>query len=126
MTQAALHPLHLGNFSALVAQADEQLSIRLVGVADLNVHEPLNTFLESVHSLVTQNKLEKVNVDLRGLEFINSSCLASIVHWIELREDGSGYRYPVIFTASQTSSWQQRSLRILSRLSCQVETAPAP
>ena len=59
-------------------------------------------------------------MDLRPLEFINSSCLAALVHWIELREGQTGHFYAICFLADPARSWQQRTLRILQTLSCDV------
>jgi hypothetical protein len=122
MTQAALEPLNAAGFATTVAQAGSELSIQLIGVADLNVQEELETFLQQVHAFASERRLERVTLDMRALEFINSSCLATIVHWIELREVLVGHRYRICFVADKSNTWHHRTLRILSGLYCEVLT----
>jgi hypothetical protein len=122
MTQAALEPLNAAGFATTIAQAGRELSIGLIGAADLNVREELETFLQRVHDFASEQRLERVTLDMRALEFINSSCLATIVHWIELRELLVGHRYRICFVADKNNTWHHRTLRILSGLYCEVLT----
>jgi hypothetical protein len=123
MTRSAPQPLHTDEFDALLTQTDGRIGIRMIGVADLNVRDMLETFLQEVHATAMAARLDRVDVDMRALEFINSSCLASLVHWIELRDNVTGPRYAICFIADKASSWQQRSLRILQGLSCELVAA---
>jgi hypothetical protein len=56
-------------------------------------------------------------VDVRRLEFMNSSCLASFVWWIStVQEQPAEDRYRIVFLSSPTVYWQRRSLGALATL----------
>lgn len=122
MTRSALEPLNTMTFATTIARVDKELSIRMIGVADLTVQDELETFLQAVHRFASERVIERVTLDLRPLEFINSSCLAAIVHWIDLRDILVSHRYRICFVADKSDTRHHRSLRMLSGLSCEVLT----
>src|SRR4051794_22725608 len=70
------------DFSAGAECQDGTINARLVGTADLNVKKALDDFLVKVHETAKANGVTEVNVDFRGLKFMNSSCLKGLVTWI--------------------------------------------
>jgi hypothetical protein len=54
-------------------------------------------------------------VDVRRLEFMNSSCLDSLAWWIStVEEQPAEDRYRIVFLSSPTVYWQRRSLNALA------------
>jgi hypothetical protein len=55
-----------------------------------------------------------VHVDVRHLEFMNSSSLKAFVTWVvSLSELGVASRYRILFMSGRRPSWQARSLATL-------------
>ena len=93
------------------------LTVVLTGNADLNVKVMLDHFLVAVHEQSQAKHIPEVEVDVRKLEFMNSSCLKCLVGWISRIQDSPpGEQYRVTFKSSPTMFWQRRSLQALSYL----------
>jgi hypothetical protein len=111
----ALPAIDNPDFHASVSIADSALDMRLAGTADLNVRKQLDAFLASVHALASQRAVTRVTVDMRALEFMNSSCLKGVVSWIgTVHEAPPDRQYRIVFLAKTGSRWQRRSLFALS------------
>jgi hypothetical protein len=116
--EATIPPIHDLEFSAEASPGSgRSFQIKLVGNADLNVKTQLDRFITAVHDQARKASAEEVVVDLRGLEFMNSSCLKSFVWWISTVQDlGPGPNYRITFLSSPSMYWQRRSLNALACL----------
>jgi hypothetical protein len=104
-------------FSAEAQASGRVLTIKLMGNADLNVKAQLDRFVAAVHEHAVKASAEEVTVDLRRLEFMNSSCLKSFVWWISTVQDlGPPGNYKITFLSSPSMYWQRRSLNALACL----------
>jgi hypothetical protein len=66
--------------------------------------------------------IPEVQIDLRELEFMNSSCFKSFVSWIsEVSELTSGH-YRIRFLSNPSILWQHRSLHALSCFAAELVT----
>jgi hypothetical protein len=73
--------------------------------------------LRTLHAEAQRRALTEISVDLRRLEFMNSSCLDSFAWWIStLEEQAAEDRYRIVFLSSPTVYWQRRSLDTLAHL----------
>ena len=116
-TQAAIAPIQDLEFSAEAQGSGRVFSVKLAGNADLNVKTQLDRFIAAVHDEARRASAEEVVVDLRRLEFMNSSCLKSFVWWISsVQELGVGTHYRITFLSSPSMYWQRRSLNALACL----------
>jgi hypothetical protein len=99
------------DFSAetFVNATQKTLLVRMIGVADMRVRATLSTFLKSLHDETTRQGSTQVQVDMRSLEFMNSSCFKSLVSWLGMVRDASP-NYSVQILSSGKRHWQQRSL----------------
>lgn len=105
------------DFTAEAESGVGALNVKLAGNADLNVKQQLDRFIASVHEEARRMGVAEVVVDLRKLEFMNSSCLKSFVWWISsIQEQGSSGQYRITFLSSPTMYWQRRSLNALACL----------
>jgi hypothetical protein len=108
-------------FSAEAHVSEKAFNIKLVGNADLNVKVQLDRFIASVHEEALRAKADEVTVDLRRLEFMNSSCLKSFVWWISTVQDLTpGTHYRITFLSSPSMYWQRRSLNALACLATEL------
>ena len=95
--------------------ADDSIVVRLIGTADTGVREQLEEFFTQLHAEAVRLNTPEVVVDVRELEFMNSSCLKVFVAWLaQLRELQAPVQYKVRFRSNPTLLWQRRSLAALS------------
>jgi hypothetical protein len=116
-SENAIQPVQDVEFSAEGQVAARAITLKLIGNADLNVKAQLDRFVAAVHDEALRISAEEVTVDLRRLEFMNSSCLKSFVWWISTVQDmGLGKSYRITFLSSPSMYWQRRSLNALACL----------
>ena len=95
--------------------ADDSVVVRLSGTADTAVREQLEEFFTQLHAEAVRLNTPTVVVDVRELEFMNSSCLKVFVAWLaQLRELQAPVQYKVRFHSNPKLLWQRRSLAALS------------
>jgi len=109
------------DFAAQATANDRRIQVSLVGTADLTVKSQLDHFLREVHSEAQRCLAEEDTVDVRQLEFMNSSCLKSFVWWIStVQEQVGDGRYRIVFVSSPSVYWQRRSLNALACLANEI------
>jgi anti-anti-sigma factor len=102
-------------FDAKARQEQDALVLELSGTADLRIQQQLDEFLESAHSHAQKLSVREVVVDLRKLEFMNSSCFKAFVSWIgDLQQLEPASQYKIRFLSEPRMLWQRRSLHALS------------
>jgi hypothetical protein len=115
MTAPNLQELSLGYLTVTPSRDGEALALRLAGTADMRAMEPLDRFLRQAHAEARALRVPQVVVDLRALEFMNSSCFKAFVNWIEsVVEMPAPERYRIRFLSSPERQWQKRSLTALT------------
>ena len=115
MTEPLLPLVRESDFSASAELEGTSLQAMFTGNADLNVKTQLDQFLLSLHQCALVKGVAEVAVDVRNLEFINSSCLKAFVTWISsVQAQRAEQQYRIIFLSSPRLHWQRRSLHALS------------
>ena len=114
MTTLAVPPVSTQSFSASAGQDGPSVRLRFSGSADMEVHAQLAQFLEHLHAKLAEMGIKRVVADIRGLYFMNSSCLKLFVVWLgraaKLTEDD---RYRVVFVMDPKLQWQRRTLEAM-------------
>jgi hypothetical protein len=91
------------------------LRLTLEGTADAAAEAALNEMLGRLHGESQRNGVREVVVDLRTLEFMNSSCFKSFITWIvAVRRLPEDQHYRIRFLANAGLHWQKRSLHAIS------------
>ena len=109
------------DFTADASTSERRILVHLAGTADLTVKSQLDRFLREVHAEAQRCLAEEVTVDVRQLEFMNSSCLKCFVWWISTVQEQSGDgKYRIVFVASPSIYWQRRSLNDLACLANEI------
>lgn len=104
-----------GKFSAVVVHDGVEIVVKLVGNADVSAKPHLGALLSNVHEQALQHRVARVQVDLRELAFMNSSCFKDLISWLDkVREVGASGPYQVLFLSRASLHWQRRSLHALS------------
>jgi hypothetical protein len=103
-----------------------ELRVRLVGSAESVAMAPLGQLLGKLHGEALRLAVREVTVDLRELEFMNSSCFKAFVSWLGALQDvDPSKQYRIRFLSDENKHWQKRSLGALSCFAVdliQVET----
>lgn len=90
------------------------ITATLRGNADHAAVELVETLLERIHTDARVLEVAGVVVDLRQLEFMNSSCFRHFIGWIAgIQELDDAHRYTVRFMSNPSFHWQRRSLQSL-------------
>jgi hypothetical protein len=91
------------------------MEVALSGTADRTVKGYMDRFVHSLHAEARRQALTGVNVDVRRLEFMDSTCLKSFAWWIATVHDlPVEDRYRIVFLSSPTVYWQRRNLNALA------------
>ena len=102
------------------------MHVTLIGNADLTVKSELDRFMAAVHEEARRIGAKEVVVDLKELEFMNSSCLKSLVWWISsVNELAADRQYHITFVSSPAMYWQRRSLTALAGLASELVSISA-
>jgi hypothetical protein len=95
--------------------APPDLNVRLVGSAESVAMAPLGHLLGKLHGEAVRLEVREVIIDMRELEFMNSSCFKAFVSWLgELQDLDPGRQYRIRFLSDEQKHWQRRSLGALS------------
>jgi hypothetical protein len=102
-----------GEFHATWTAERDVGRVQLRGCADRSTTGLLGAFLQGVHRTAVLSQLRLVIVDVREVEFLNSSCLTCFIRWLRQLQIGPGDTYRLRFLRNPTHRWQQRSLHAL-------------
>ena len=82
--------------------------------ADYAALDALEMLLTRAHSEATRLGASEMVIDLRQLEFMNSSCFKCFLSWItDIQELETDRQYRVKFLSNPQLHWQKRSLHSL-------------
>jgi anti-anti-sigma factor len=102
------------DFNAASERDDARLCVRLQGHADVGAKSALDGFVAEIDKEASADWVAEVVVDLRRLDFMNSSCLKTLVTWLNnVRQRPEDEQYPIRFVRDRNAYWQERSLDAL-------------
>jgi hypothetical protein len=91
------------------------LRVTFSGSAESNAKTALDGLFKSLHEEALRQGIREVTLDLRELEFMNSSCLKSFVFWLrEAQELDASKQYKIRLLSDEAKHWQRRSLAALA------------
>ena len=102
------------DFSGAAHHEGAAIAAWIKGNADYAALDALEMLLTRVHAEAKRLAVGEVVIDLRNLEFMNSSCFKSFVSWInDIQELAQTQQYKVRFRSNPKMHWQKRSLHSL-------------
>ncbi len=114
MSAASLPPVVDDRFSMETGADEHRALVRMTGDADIAAQAVVGPYLRRLHTELRQSRARLVSVDLRELQFINSSCIKAFVTWIaEIVKLACDEQYRVVFHSNPAFRWQQRTLKTL-------------
>jgi hypothetical protein len=94
--------------------SNTSIKVQLIGTAETSSAKDLDAFLSLVHDTALAREVKEVVIDLRALEFMNSSCFKTFVGWLtKLQDVPPKSQYRVRFQSDPRKHWQSRSLGAL-------------
>lgn len=101
--------------SADATVADAVVTTQLRGTADVESRPALEQYIQALHDEACRLAVSKVVVDLRELEFMNSSSFKVFVSWLaQIQELAAERQYRIHLVSNPNIHWQRRSLAALS------------
>jgi hypothetical protein len=125
VNQIALPVEQAAELRAQLTREETGLVAKLSGTADLRVTDSVEAILTRVHQKALELGIPEVRMDLRELEFMNSSCFKSFVSWISDVSDLTTGQYRIRFLSNPSILWQRRSLHALSCFAAELVTIEA-
>lgn len=123
MSETVIAELRESGLHARVRHGAGALEVLLEGSADMRAREVLSDLLTRVHAEAQSLAAPTVDVDLRGLEFMNSSCIKSFVTWLaNLQDLAPEQQYKIRFVSRPELLWQRRSLHALQCFAADLVT----
>jgi len=102
------------DFSGTATHEGTVITAHLKGNADYAALDALEMLLTRIHSEATRLGATEMVIDLRQLEFMNSSCFKCFLSWItDIQELETERQYRVKFLSNPQLHWQKRSLHSL-------------
>ena len=115
------------DFTATAVHAERAITETLTGNADNAAIAALDRALTAVHAAATELAIGEAVVDLRRLEFMNSSCFKSFVTWIsDVQELATPRQYKLRFLSDPRMHWQKRSLHALRCFAVELIAVETP
>jgi len=97
------------DFSVVAGRDNDRIIAKLVGTADQAAADALRETLTKIHA--ARAGVREAIIDLRGVEFMSSTCLKEVLTWInDIQELDTAEQYRVRFVSSPKFHWQKRSL----------------
>ena len=101
--------------AADTALAESVITTRFRGTADAEAKPKLDEYVAALHQEASRLAVSKVVVDIRELEFMNSSSFKVFVTWLsQVQEQPADKQYRIHFLSNPSMHWQRRSLAALS------------
>jgi hypothetical protein len=109
------------DFAGRVAFEGVRITATLEGNADVAAMDALDMLLDRLHAEAMRLAISETVIDLRHLEFMNSSCFKSFVTWISGIQDlEPPKQYRIKFLSNPQMHWQKRSLHALRCFAVQL------
>jgi hypothetical protein len=100
--------------------AEEGDGAKLTFSGSIDMEDPsiiLDPFFEQIHKGAVSSKIPQVTLDVKALEFLNSSGIKAFAKWImKLQTVPEGDRYKILILQNKDISWQTTSLPTLTFL----------
>ena len=114
-----LTPLTIEGLSIVPAVHDTKLRLTMSGAVEMrDPGEMLNPFWTRIDEEARSRNVQSVEVDIRDLNFMNSSGILTLVRWITKLKVSNAYR--LVFQYDRNVTWQRSSIPTLAKLAPNV------
>lgn len=118
----AIQPLSAEGISITPLIQDEALRLKMSGAVEMrDPGELLNPFWTNIDETVRSRGIKRVEVDMRDVNFMNSSGILTLVRWItKAKTHGPDSAYAVVLQYDRNVTWQRSSIPTLAKLAPKV------
>jgi hypothetical protein len=120
-----LVPLNAEGLSIVPRLEGGVLQVKVAGAVEMR--EPgdvLNPYWTALDEETRRQHIQRVEVDLRDLSFMNSSGILTLVRWItRVKGHPSGAGYTLVLKYDRNVTWQRTSVPTLAKLAPNVVVA---
>lgn len=121
-TDNNLSPLNAEGVQIVPTIDDRLMKIRMSGAIEMrDPGELLNPFWTNIDEEIRRRAIRRVEVDLRDLNFMNSSGILTLVRWItKARSHAADSSYTLVLQYDRNVTWQRTSIPTLAKLAPSV------
>jgi hypothetical protein len=118
----AIQPLSAEGISITPQIHDEALRLKMSGAVEMrDPGELLNPFWTNIDETVRSRGIKRVEVDMRDVNFMNSSGILTLVRWItKAKTHAPDAAYAVVLQYDRNVTWQRTSIPTLAKLAPKV------
>lgn len=101
----------------IIPQADDDNVMRVVMSGAVEMRDPgdvLNPYWTSIDEQARDRSLKRVELDVRDLNFMNSSGILTLVRWITKLKNAPAYQ--LVLEYDRNVTWQRTSIPTLAKL----------
>jgi hypothetical protein len=113
-----LVPLNAEGLSIVPRLENGQLQVKITGAVEMREPgEVLNPYWTAIDEEALRHRVQRVEVDLRDLSFMNSSGILTFVRWItRAKGHPAGAGYTLVLKYDRNVTWQRTSVPTLAKL----------
>ncbi|HEY2091862.1 MAG TPA: hypothetical protein VGJ81_08245 [Thermoanaerobaculia bacterium] len=125
MSENAFTPLSAEGLSISPQMSGEVLRVKMTGAVEMrDPGELLNPYWTGIDEAVREKKLRRVEVDLRDVNFMNSSGILTLVRWItKAKTHAADQAYTLVLQYDRNVTWQRTSIPTLAKLAPKIVVA---
>lgn len=122
MSETAFAPLSAEGLSITPQASGDLLRIKMIGAVEMrDPGDLLNPYWTGVDDAAREQKMKRVEVDLRDVSFMNSSGILTLVRWItKAKTHAPDKAYTLVLQYDRNVTWQRTSIPTLAKLAPQV------
>lgn len=122
MSQSAFTPLSAEGLSITPQASGDVLHVKMTGAVEMrDPGELLNPYWTGIDDAVRAKGLKRVEVDLRDVNFMNSSGILTLVRWItKAKTHAPDKAYTLVLQYDRNVTWQRTSIPTLAKLAPQI------
>ena len=122
MSENAFAPLSAEGLTITPQTAGDVLHVKMIGAVEMrDPGELLNPYWNGLDDAARAGKLKRVEVDLRDVNFMNSSGILTLVRWItRAKTHPPDSAYTLVLQYDRNVTWQRTSIPTLAKLAPKI------
>ena len=118
MSENAFTPLSAEGLSITPQPSGDVLRVKMTGAVEMrDPGELLNPYWNGLDDAARAKSLKRVEVDLRDVNFMNSSGILTLVRWItKAKTHAPDKAYTLVLQYDRNVTWQRTSIPTLAKL----------
>jgi hypothetical protein len=122
MSENAFAPLSAEGLTITPRTAGDVLRVKMIGAVEMrDPGELLNAYWNGLDDAARAHKLKRVEVDLRDVNFMNSSGILTLVRWItRAKTHPPDSAYTLVLQYDRNVTWQRTSIPTLAKLAPKI------